>query len=38
MAKREIYIVNKHSFTVDVLPEFAKAFASSNRVSGNNCN
>ena len=33
MKEREIFLINKHSFTINVLSEFAERFAKSKRVS-----
>ena len=33
MKEREIFLINKHSFTINVLPEFAEGFAKSKIVS-----
>ena len=33
MKEREIFLINNHSFTINVLPEFAEGFAKSKRVS-----
>ena len=32
MKEREIFLINKHSFTINVLPEFAEGFTKSKRV------
>ena len=33
MKEREIFLINKHSFTINILPEFAEGFAKLKRVS-----